>query len=112
MEIRWAEFDLDKVFASGRDTFGESEKEKVMDEAALLTGIPADIADLPGSKTVDVETKPASQETAPSTVEDASYPQNTSGMRDLAESVRTPMVYDDQLKGSTIGAPTGGMIAV
>lgn len=107
VEIKWAEFDLDKVFASGRDTFGESEKEKMMDEAAVMTGIPGDVTNLPASKPVDMKKEAAPQETAPSTVEDASYPQNTSGMRDLAESVKTPMVYEDQVNGSTAGGPMG-----
>lgn len=98
VEIKWAEFDLDKVFASGRDTFGESEKEKMMDGAAVITGIPGDINNLPASKPVDTETEAASQETA-------SLPQNTSGMRDLAESVKTPMAYGDQVNGNAAGAP-------
>ena len=108
VEIKWAEFDLDKVFASGRDTFGEEEKkEKMMAEAAVITGIPGDAADLPSSKTTDMDTKPASQETAFSTVEKVSYPNNTSGMRDLAESALKPMVYEDQLKGYEDGMKAG-----
>ena len=123
VEIRWAEFDLDQVFASGRDTFGESEKEKVMDEVAIMTGIPGDAADPPTPDSMDMETKPAAaQEGAAPNVEETSYSNvigNTSGMRDLAESVKTPMVYDDQVKGSMVGAPMlyegeikGGMVAV
>lgn len=120
VEIKWAEFDLDKVFASGRDTFGESEKEKkMMEEAAVMTGIPGDAADLPNAKTIDIETKPAAtQGNAPPAMEEASHPENTSAMRDLAETMKTPMVYEDQLKGSMNEAPMvfenemkGGMIA-
>ena len=108
VEIKWAEFDLDKVFASGRDTFGESEKKKMVDEAAVMTGIPGDAA-----------SPPAAQENALPTMEDASHPKNTSGMRDLAESMKTPMGYEDQLNGSMTGPPLvfgdevkGGMVAV
>ncbi len=105
VEIKWAEFDLDKVFASGRDTFGEEEKEKMLEEAAVLTGIPGDAADAPTSKTKDTETKPATvQGIAPPTAEEASYPQNTSGMRDLAETAKTPMVYQDEMKGGMVAA--------
>ena len=103
VEIKWGEFDFDKVFASGREkeTLGESEKkEKIADEAAVLTGIPGNVADLSTSKTTDTETKSAPQEILPSTVGKASPLQNTVGMRDLAESVKTPMVYEEQLKGS------------
>ena len=108
VEIKWGEFDFDKVFASGREkeTLGESEKkEQMVDEAAVLTGIPGNAADLSTSKATDTKTKPALQETLPSTVEEFSPLQNTSGMRDLAESVKTPMVYEEQLKGSMIGQP-------
>ena len=93
VEIKWGEFDLDKVFASGRDTFGESEKEKLVDEAAVMTGIPADATGPPG--------------TAQSTINGASYPDmigNTSGLRDLAESTKTPMVYDEQVRGAMVAA--------
>ncbi|KAL9074443.1 MAG: hypothetical protein Q9161_002231 [Pseudevernia consocians] len=122
VEIRWAEFDLDKVFASGRDTFGEAEKEKMMDEAAILTGIPGNAAP-PTSESMNMEMKPAAAQGAPApTMEDASHPEvigNTSGMRHLAESLKTPMVYEDQVQGSTVEAPMvygdqikGGMVAV
>ena len=105
VEIKWAEFDLDKVFASGRDTFGEEEKEKMLEEAAVLTGIPGDAAGAPTSKTKDTETKPATvQGIAPPTAEEASYPQNTSGMRDLAETAKTPIVYQDEMKGGMVAA--------
>ncbi len=105
VEIKWAEFDLDKVFASGRDTFGESEKEKMIEEAAVLTGIPGDAANAQTSKIKDTETKPADvQGTAPPTAEETSYPQNTSGMRDLAETAKTPMVYQDEMKGGMVAA--------
>lgn len=123
VEIKWGEFDLDKVFASGRDTFGESEKEKMMEEAAVMTGIPGAAADPATPESMDMEMKPATApESAAPTIEAASYHHeigNTSGMRDLAESVKTPMVYDDQVKGGTVGAPMvyeeeikGGMLAV
>ncbi|CAD6588443.1 MAG: hypothetical protein ASARMPREDX12_003331 [Alectoria sarmentosa] len=123
VEIKWGEFDLDKVFASGRDTFGESEKEKMMDEAAVLTGIPGGAADPPTPESMDMEMKPAAaQETAAPGLEQASYPSvigNTSGLRDLAESVRSPMVYEEQVKGGMVGAPMvyeeeikGDMVAV
>ena len=105
VEIKWGEFDFDKVFASGREqeTLGESEKkEKMVDEAAVLTGIPGNAADLSTSKAKDTETSPPPQETLPSTAEEASPIQNTSGMRDLAESAKPPMVYEEQLKGSMV----------
>ena len=102
VEIKWAEFDLDKVFASGRDTFGESEKEKMVDEAAGLTGIPGNAVDAPTSSKLDTETKPAVN--APSTLEDSSFPQNTSGMRNLAESVKMPVVHEDEMKGGMVAA--------
>ena len=41
-EIRWGEFDFEKVFASGRDTFGEQEK-----ALQAATDIPAASADGP-----------------------------------------------------------------
>ena len=105
VEIKWGEFDFDKVFASGREkeTLGESEKqEKMADEAAVLTGIPGNAADLSTSKATDTKTSPAPQETLPSTAEEVSPLQNTGGMRDLAESVQTPMVYEEQLKRSMV----------
>ena len=108
VEIKWGEFDLDKVFASGRDTFGESEKEKLVDEAAFMTGIPADAAGPSTPDSMDTDVKPAAaQETAQSTVDGASYPDmigNTSGLRDLAESAKTPMVYDEQVRGGLVAA--------
>lgn len=101
VEIKWSEFDLDKVFANGRNTFGESERLKMVEEAAVLTGIP-DPAGPPTPESMDMETKPAViQGTATPSMEEASYPNgigNTSGLRDLAESVKTPMVYEDQVK--------------
>lgn len=123
VEIKWGEFDLDKVFASGRDTFGESEKDMMIDEAAVMTGISGDAADPPTPESMDMETKPAAaQGTTEPTTDEPSYPNvtgNTSGMRDLAESVKTPMVYEDQVKGSMVGPPTvyegeikGSMVAV
>ena len=36
-EIKWGEFDFDRVFASGRDTFGE--KEQVLQEMRVLEGV-------------------------------------------------------------------------
>ena len=108
VEIKWGEFDFDKVFASGREqeTLGESEKkEKMVEEAAVLTGIPANAADLSTSKATNTKTNSAPQETLPSTVEEGSSLQNTSGMRDLAESAKTPMVYEEQLKGSMVEQP-------
>lgn len=36
-EIKWGEFDFDKVFESGRDTFGEEEKER--EEVAIVNGV-------------------------------------------------------------------------
>ena len=106
VEIKWGEFDFDKIFESGRETLGESEKkEQMMDEAAVLTGISGGAANLHDSNATDRETKPTSQETAPSTVEEVSHLQNMNGTRDLAESVKTPMVFEDQLQGSTVEAP-------
>ena len=108
VEIKWGEFDLDKVFASGRDTFGESEKEKLVDEAAVMTGIPADAAGPSTPDSMDTAVKPAAaQETAQSTIDEASFPDmigNTSGLRDLAESAKTPMVYDEQVRGGMVAA--------
>ena len=105
VEIRCAEFDLDKVYASGRDTCAEAEKEKMMDEAAILSGIPGKAASPPTPESMDMETKPdAAPETAAPTIEEASYPgvvDNTIGMRNLVESVKTPMVYEDQVHGIT-----------
>jgi scytalone dehydratase len=41
-DIRWFEYDFDKVFASGRDAFGEDEKEtEAKKTAAQASGIPA-----------------------------------------------------------------------
>ena len=121
--MKWGEYDLDKVFASGRDTFGESQKEKMKDEVAIVAGIPGSAADPPTPDSRDMETKPKpDQERAAPTLEEASTPRvigNTSGLRDLAESVQTPMFYEDQVKATTVGAPvvfedeiSGGMIAV
>ena len=39
-EIRWGEFDFDKVFASGRETFGG--QEEALEEAAIMTGVAGD----------------------------------------------------------------------
>ena len=103
VDIRWGEYDFDKVFASGREkeALGESEKkDNMLDEAAVLTGIPGN-----ATKATDTKTSPASQETLPSAAEGVSPLQNTSGMRDLAESVKTPMVYEEQLKGSMVEEP-------
>ena len=109
VEIKWGEFDLDKVFASGRDTFGES-KEKTLDEAAVMTGIPVDAADSPTPESMGTKTKPAAAEGSVAPISnDTSNPSaigNTSGLRELAESVKTPMVYEDQVKDGMIGAPT------
>lgn len=121
--MKWGEYDLDKVFARGRDTFGESEKEKLKDEVAIVAGIPGSAADPLTPESMDMEKKPKPVlERATSTLEEASRPRvigNTSGLRDLAESVQTPMFYEDQVKASTVGAPvvfedeiSGGMIAV
>ena len=41
-EIRWGEFDFDKVFASGRETFGDQEEEAqevAIQEMAIMTGV-------------------------------------------------------------------------
>ena len=43
-EIRWFEYDFDKVFQSGRDNFGEKEQ---LDEVKAASGIPSEI---PGTK--------------------------------------------------------------
>ena len=108
VEIKWGEFDFDKVFASGREqeTLGESEKkEKMADEAAVLTGIPGNAADLSTSKVTDTKTSPASQETLPSTAVEVSPLQSTSGMRDLDGSVNASIVQEAQLKGSMFEEP-------
>ena len=106
VEIRWGEFDMDKVFSHGRDTFGESEKKKMGDEVAVMTGIPGDAAKSSPAASTDLEAQPVSaQGTGAPTLEDASYPNvtgNTSALRDLAESLKTPMVYEDQIKGSMV----------
>ncbi len=47
-EIRWFEYDFDKVFQSGRDNFGEKEQ---LDEVKAASGIPSEIP-------VDHEDKP------------------------------------------------------
>jgi scytalone dehydratase len=39
-EIKWGEFDFDKVFESGRETFGE--EEKVREEVAITNGVPVE----------------------------------------------------------------------
>ena len=39
-EIRWFEYDFDKVFESGRDNFGEKEQ---LDEVKAASGIPSEI---------------------------------------------------------------------
>ena len=39
-EIRWFEYDFDKVFQSGRDNFGEKEQ---LDEVKAASGIPSEI---------------------------------------------------------------------
>ena len=39
--IRWGEFDFDKVFASGRETFGD--QEKAMEEIAVVAGVKTEI---------------------------------------------------------------------
>ncbi|KAL6720350.1 hypothetical protein ACLMJK_002271 [Lecanora helva] len=36
-EIRWSEFDFDKMFATGRETFGE--KEKIQEEIGVAAGV-------------------------------------------------------------------------
>ncbi len=47
-EIRWFEYDFDKVFESGRDNFGDKEQ---LDEVKAASGIPSEIP-------VDHENKP------------------------------------------------------
>lgn len=47
-EIRWFEYDFDKIFQSGRDNFGEKEQ---FDEVKAASGIPSEIP-------VDPEDKP------------------------------------------------------
>lgn len=55
--IRWGEFDFDKVFASGRETFGD--QEKALDEIAVVAGVKGEIADAPAA--------------IPSTIEEAAH---------------------------------------
>jgi len=45
--IRWGEFDFDKVFASGRETFGD--QEKALDEIAVVAGVKGEIPDAPAA---------------------------------------------------------------
>ncbi|KAI1247305.1 hypothetical protein MGN70_011193 [Eutypa lata] len=45
-EIRWGEYDFDKVFAGGRDEFGEEQA-----EAQRVAGIPANADDIAGKVT-------------------------------------------------------------
>ena len=122
--MKWGEYDLDKVFERGRDTFGDSKMEKMKDEVAIVAGIPGSAAGPPTPESMDMDTKSESaQERAAPKLEEASHPQvigNTSGLRDLAESVQTPMFYEDQVSNaSTVGAPvvfedeiSSGMVAV
>lgn len=83
---------------------------------------PESAADAQTSESMDMETNAElGQERASIILEQISFPRvigNTSGLRDLAESVQTPMFYEDQAKATT-GAPvvfedeiSGGMIAV
>ncbi len=44
-EIRWGEYDFDKVFAGGRDAFGEEEKVEA-EEARRVAGVPAKAEDI------------------------------------------------------------------
>ena len=46
VEIRWGEFEFEKVFATGEEKFGETEKGVV--NTQIATGIPADDSLLPG----------------------------------------------------------------
>ena len=48
VEIRWGEFEFDKVFISGEDKFGKIDKEAI--EAQIATGVPADLSLLPGGE--------------------------------------------------------------
>ena len=43
-EIKWSEFDFEKVFASGRETFGEQEEDMVAEEVRVTAGINGDAA--------------------------------------------------------------------
>jgi scytalone dehydratase len=63
-EIRWGEFDFDKVFASGRETFGDQEQEAqevAVQEMAIMTGVHKDVSSPPtpmeilGTSSIDEE---------------------------------------------------------
>lgn len=51
--IRWGEFDFDKVFASGRETFGD--QEKALDEIAVVAGVKGEIPDAPAAISPTIE---------------------------------------------------------
>ncbi len=59
-EIRWFEYDFDKVFESGRDNFGEKEQ---LDEVKAASGIPSEIP-------VDHEDKPNQMKEAGNGIEE------------------------------------------
>jgi len=47
-EIKWSEFDFDKVFASGREAFGD--QEKALEEVAITAGVAGGVPDAPAPK--------------------------------------------------------------
>lgn len=48
VEIKWGEFDFDKVFVSGHETY--SDEGKALEETQIATGVMADPAKLPGEE--------------------------------------------------------------
>ena len=79
-EIRWFEYDFDKVFQSGRDNFGEKEQ---LDEVKAASGIPSEI--------------PVGQR------------EQSLGSKEVGEGVEeTPAIQKAQLKVMEAGNPVPG----
>ena len=58
-EIRWGEFDFDKVFATGRDTFGE--QAQGAEEVTIMTGVTADMS-MPPTPPETMDSSPLGEE--------------------------------------------------
>lgn len=83
-EIKWGEFDFDKVFESGRETFGD--EEKVREEVAITNGVAVEGAT---GLHAEEEGKPASVDMASidQSPTDAQAVQTASGIASTIENL-------------------------
>lgn len=105
-EIRWFEYDFDKVFQSGRDNFGEKEQ---LDEVKAASGIPSEIPVDHGDKPNQTKDAVNGTEALPAIQKAQLEELKTDSATSIEASIEAPVSDKEPLDGmnATDGVPNG-----